>query len=84
MIRNYYCSNFESLVKCSIIFWGADSESIPIFKLQNRVVQSLSGVGTGTSCRQLFKDCKILTANSLYVFEVLNFLKMCKYTIQKK
>ena len=30
MIRNYYYSNFESLVRCGIIFCGADNESIPI------------------------------------------------------
>ena len=47
------------------------------------MIHSLSGVGTGTFCIQLLKGCKLLTANSLYVFEVLNFLKMFKYTIQK-
>jgi len=48
---------------------------IPIFELQKRVMQSVFGAGTGTSCRQLFKDCKILTVTSLHVFEVLCFLK---------
>ena len=38
---------------------------------------------TGISCRQLFKDCKVLTVTSLYVFEVLCFLKKYKSAIQK-
>ena len=77
MIKSFYHSKFESLVRCGKIFWGAGNESIPIFKLQKRVIWSVCGVGTGTSCRQLFKDCKIrvLTVTSLYVSEVLCFLK---------
>jgi len=59
MIRSFYHSKFESLVRHGIIFWGADNESVPIFKLQKRVIRSVCGAGTGTSCRQLFKDCKI-------------------------
>jgi hypothetical protein len=59
---------------CAVLHVGVPT-SIPIFKLQKRVIQSLCGAGTGTSCRQLFKDCKILTVISLYVFEVLCFLK---------
>jgi len=46
-------------------------------------MQSVCGAGTGTSCRQLFKDCKILTVTSLHVFEVLCFLKKYKSTAQK-
>ena len=43
----------------------------------------MCGAGTGTTCRQLFKDCKILTVTSLYVFEVLCFLKKYKSSVQK-
>jgi hypothetical protein len=74
-IRSFYRSKFESLVSSGIIFWGADNESIPIFKLQKKVIWRVCGAGTGTSCRQLFKDCKMLTVTSLYVFEVSFFFK---------
>jgi len=47
---------------------------INYFKLQKRVIWSMYGAGTGTSCRLLFKDYKILMVTSLYVFEVLCFL----------
>ena len=59
MIRSFYHSKFELLVRYCIIVWGADNESLPIFKLQKRVIQSVCGAGTGTSCRQLLKDRKI-------------------------
>jgi len=83
MIRSFSHSKSELLVIYGIIFREADNESVPIFKLQKRVIRSVCGVGTGTSCRQLLKDCKILTVTSVYVFEVLGFLKMHKSSVQK-
>jgi len=59
MISNVYHSKFELLERYGIIVWGVDNESLPIFKLPNRVIRSVCGAGTGTSCRQLFKDRKI-------------------------
>jgi hypothetical protein len=43
--------------------------------LQKRVVLTMCGVGTGTSCRQLFKDDTTLTVTSQYVLEVVCFVK---------
>jgi len=83
MIRSFNHSKFESLVRYGIIFWGADNENIPIFKLQKRVIWSMCGAGTGTFCRQLFQYCKILTVTSLYVFEALCFLKKYKSSVHK-
>jgi len=70
-IRSFYHSKCESLVRYGIIVWGVDNESVPIFKLQNRVIRSVCvcvcDAGTGTSCRQLFKDRKILMVTLFYV-----------------
>jgi len=38
MIRSLNHSKFESLVRYGIIFWGAENESISVFKLQKRVI----------------------------------------------
>ena len=81
-IRSFYRSKFESLVRYGIIFWGADNERVDIFKLHKRVIQSMCDAGTSTTCRRLFKDCKILMVTSLYVFEVLCFLKKYKSAVQ--
>jgi len=82
LIRSLYESKFESLVRHGIIFWRVENESVSIFKLQKKMIRTMCGVGKSTSCRQLFKDCKILTVTSLYVFEVLCFLKKYKSAIQ--
>jgi hypothetical protein len=39
---------------------GLDNEIIPMFKLQKEGDPVVCGAGTCTSCRQPFKDCKIL------------------------
>jgi len=68
MIRSMYHSKFQSLLRYGIIFGGADNESTPIFKLQKSIIQIMCGVDTGTSSRELFKDYKILTVTSLYIY----------------
>jgi len=60
---------------------GADNEIIPTFQLWKRgVIWLMSGVGTGTSCRQLCKGYTILTVTSLYVPEVICCVKKYKFS----
>ena len=33
------------------------------------------GIGTGSSCRYLFKEYKILTLTPVFIFEVLSYIK---------
>jgi len=72
IIRTIYHSKFQSLLRYTVIFFflgggGADNESIPIFKLKKRVIQLMCGVGTGISCKQLFKDYKIYSDFSICI-----------------
>jgi hypothetical protein len=62
---------------------GSDKESLPIFKLQARVIQIMCGVGTGTFCRQPFKDYQILAVTSQYVPEVICFIKNYKFSLEQ-
>ena len=83
MIKSSHHSKFESLARYGIILWGAERESIVIFKLQKRVIRTVCGVGRDTLCRQIFKDCKLLTITTVYILEVLYFIKKYKVAIQK-
>jgi hypothetical protein len=62
---------------------GGDNESNNIFKLQKKVLRIISGVSNHTSCRQIFKDCNISTLSSLYILEVICFIKKYKYFMAK-
>jgi hypothetical protein len=78
MIKCIYYSKFQSCLKYGIIFWCGISESISIFKLQKRVIRIISGASINSSCRQIFKDYNILTVASLYILQVICFIKSIK------
>jgi hypothetical protein len=46
-----------------------------ILRIQKQVIRSMAGVNLGTSCRQLFKELSILTIASLYILEVISYLR---------
>jgi hypothetical protein len=64
-------AKFQSLVSYGLIFWGGDSESCRVLKIQKRILRLMRGVNSRTSCGPIFKDSKILTVTSLYIFDVL-------------
>jgi hypothetical protein len=46
-----------------------------ILRIQKRVIKSMAAVSAKTSCRQLFKEFNILTLVSLYILEVICYIK---------
>jgi len=57
-----------------ILFRGNSSHSSVIFKIQERVIEIIMGYGYRESCRELFKELKILTPSSQYIFYLLLFV----------
>jgi len=55
-----------------------DSESKRAFRVQKRVIQIFSGANKCKSCRKILKDYRILTVTSLYILEVLCYIKCIK------
>jgi hypothetical protein len=43
--------------------------------LQKRALHIMKGVTKGTSCRDTFRELKIVTVTSLYILEVLSYSK---------
>jgi hypothetical protein len=66
------------------MLWGGDNESNKIFELQKKVLWIISGVSNRTSYRQIFKGYNILTLSSLYILEVICFIKRDKYFMKRK
>jgi hypothetical protein len=79
----YNIIHFESSLRNGIILWGRGRVSDSIFKLQKRVLRVISGVSSRTSCTQIFKDYNVLTLPSLYIMEVICFIKKYKVFIAK-
>jgi hypothetical protein len=57
-----------------IIFWGNSSHSSAIFKMQKRAIRIIMAYGYLESCREFFKELKILTLSSQYIFSLLLFV----------
>jgi hypothetical protein len=57
-----------------IMFWGNSSHSSIIFKMQKRVIRVIRGYVYRDSCRELFRELKILTLSSQYILSILLFI----------
>jgi hypothetical protein len=57
---------------------GGESNSTKVFKMQKRVLRTISGLRKQESCRQVFKNYRILTVTCLYILEVLCYIKKHK------
>ena len=57
-----------------IMFWGNSTHSSVIFKMQKRVIKIIMGYDYRESCRELFKELKILTLSSQFIFSLLLFV----------
>jgi len=51
-----------------IMFWENSSPGSIIFKIQKRVIRIIMGYGYREYCRELFKELKILTHSSQYIY----------------
>jgi hypothetical protein len=48
--------------------WGGGGElNARILRIQKRVIRSMVGISSRTSCKELFKELNILTLASLYI-----------------
>jgi hypothetical protein len=64
------------VLKYGIIFWGGVQKDFKnLFKLQKKCIRVIKGEKNRVSCRNLFHELKILTGTSLYIFEIVCFMK---------
>lgn len=71
----YYYAHFVSKLKYGIVVWGCSTHSQRLFKLQKKAVRYIIGVSKYTSCRNLFKELNILTLASMYILDIIVYVK---------
>jgi hypothetical protein len=57
-----------------LIFWGNSHHSNIIFRLQKRIIRIIVGIRGRDSCRENFKNLKILPLQSQYILSLLLFV----------
>jgi hypothetical protein len=82
VIWNIYHAYFHSRLKPGIMLWGGTRENIKVLHIQKKVVRLIRGLNKYESCRQKFKENRILTVTSMYVLEVLCYIKKEKGDLQ--
>jgi hypothetical protein len=65
---------FHAVVTYGIIFWGNSSHSIQVFRMQKKAIRIIMGCGNRESCRNLFKELKLLPLMSQYILSLLTFV----------
>lgn len=68
-----YHSNFESILRYGIVFWGSNGQVQNTFKIQKRAIRIIHKMRYNQTCRSVFKQLNIMTVFGLYIYECLMF-----------
>jgi hypothetical protein len=68
----HQCEN----IRYGILFWGGDSQSTKVFKLQKKVVRLICNVARRMTCRELFRTLNILPVPCVYIMETIYYTKL--------
>lgn len=75
VMLSYYYAFFYSRLKYGIIFWGSSPHSSRIFKLQKKALRNILSLGNRESCREKFKEMRILTIPCVFIFEIAVYVR---------
>jgi hypothetical protein len=69
-----YFAYFIAVTEFGIMLWGDSVESKIIYQQQKRIIISMTGSTSRTSCKTLFKKMEISTVTSQYILFLMRFL----------
>lgn len=83
-LKETYYAYVHSIMTYGIIMWGWSTDCERVLKMQKRAIRTLVKAKYKDSCRDLFKKLHILTSTSVYIFEILKYVKhnMDQYKIR--
>lgn len=65
-----YFAYFQSIMQYGIEFWGDSIGVNNTFRIQKKAIRTMCRLGPRDSCRQYFKDHRIMTLANLYILRV--------------
>lgn len=74
LLEVYYALGY-SHIAYNILLWGATSEIKRVFVGQKRILRLIFNLERLETCRQVFRENKILTVPCIYIFKCLLFVK---------
>uniref|UniRef100_A0A1B6JF12 Reverse transcriptase domain-containing protein n=1 Tax=Homalodisca liturata TaxID=320908 RepID=A0A1B6JF12_9HEMI len=76
VLLSVYYAYIQSHLSYGIIVWGCDSNIKKLLILQKRVLRIMCNASCRTHCKPLFKDLGILTVTSLYILQLLLYVRI--------
>ena len=73
-LKMVHYSYFHSVMTYGLTFWGNSHHSNIIFRLQKRIIRIIVGIRGRDSCREHFKNLKILPLQSQFILSLLLFV----------
>jgi hypothetical protein len=73
-LKVIYYAYFHTIMGYGIIFWGKSSLTRKVFKLQKKIIRTMTGSTSRASCKPLFKTLGILTMPSQYILSLMSLL----------
>lgn len=74
-ILTAYHAYVTSILRYGLILWGNSVDVHKAFVTQKKCVRAIFGIPPYQTCKPLFKELKLLTLPSLYIFEICKFVK---------
>ena len=68
-VRTAYFALFDTHIRYGLAAWGGSSKTNiqRVLKMQKKAIRILAGLGPQESCREAFRDLRILTTVSMYI-----------------
>lgn len=75
ILRKVYFGNVQSILTYGLIIWGGASvqDFNRIFRIQKRALRIIHNAPADEPCNRLFREFKVMTLTSLYVFELSKY-----------
>ena len=83
-LKTIYYTYFHSVMSYGIIFWETSHFATNIFRIQKRMIRTITNRSKRDSCGLIFKQLQILTLPGQYVYSLLMFVnksRECFYLI---
>jgi hypothetical protein len=68
-----YFAYIHSIITYGIIFWDISSYTIKRFRIQKNVIRIMRDLKKRDSCRDSFKEMKILSLCSQYIYSLMKY-----------